>query len=370
MKASLKFRDDQKPLIRAKVPLNIIGLPFQSGIVAGESKELTLNLGTFFESGPSVRVSYRPNDSWNPFSLVVKTGTGPFGSPISSSMSMSAEFNLLNRGNPAFMLHFRPNFGDFSVKKSQSSVIKPKSISTEEDASIEVVEAPPPPQTNGSYVLDNGAFFGKKIAALTPGSPAVAFSGVLSGMEVAARTVVPVRSRAVVNFRWGVRVPGEAGNAFNPTGGITFDKVPFLVMNKIGIEHVPEGFNSKQEPKGQEKSSGKESNFPGDSDLAEACFSVKRQLEILQAENGMLRKAIEDLRREFSAKSASPSPPITHDSVRYHEIERNGNRAPSGKTDRRSSEKRSTDSSGFAGKSVEADVSEELKKALKGAGGA
>ncbi|KAK1408749.1 hypothetical protein QVD17_40774 [Tagetes erecta] len=52
MKASIKLRDEQKPLFRAKIPLNILGLPFQSGIVAGESKELSLNLATYFESAP------------------------------------------------------------------------------------------------------------------------------------------------------------------------------------------------------------------------------------------------------------------------------------------------------------------------------
>ncbi|KAK4755243.1 hypothetical protein SAY87_009000 [Trapa incisa] len=370
MKASLKFRDDQKPLIRAKIPLNVLGLPFQSGIVAGESKELTLNLSTFFESGPSVRVSYRPNDSWNPFSLVVKTGTGPFGSPISSSMSMSAEFNLLNRGNPTFMLHFRPNFGDFSVKKSQSSVVKPKkSIVAMEDASVEVVDAPSPPKANGNYMLDNTALFGKKIASLTPGSPEVAISGVLSGMEVAARTVVPVHSRVAVNFRWGVRVPGEVGNAFKPTGGVTFEKVPFLVMNKIEIEHVHD-FNSKQDQKAQDMASAKGQTFAGSSDVAEACFSVKRQLEILQAENGMLRKAIDDLRQEFSARGFSTSPMSASNLGRHSEAERNGSRVPSGKAGGRSSDKKHVDSGGVAGKSLEADMSDELKKALKGAGGA
>ncbi|KAH0884654.1 hypothetical protein HID58_060750 [Brassica napus] len=122
MKASMKFREEKNPLLRAKIPLSILGLPFQSGIVAGESKELSLNLSTFFESGPSLKLAYRPNDSHSPFSLVVKTGTGPFGSPISTSMLMSAEFNLLgNKNSPTFMLHFKPRFGDFSIKKSHSS---------------------------------------------------------------------------------------------------------------------------------------------------------------------------------------------------------------------------------------------------------
>ena len=338
MKASLKFREDQKPLLRAKVPLSILGLPFQSGVIAGESKELTLNLGTFFESGPSIKIAYRPNDTWNPFSLVVKTGTGPFGSPISSSMLMSAEFNLIGRGNPSFMLHFKPQFGDFSIKKSQSSVFYGKLVKSlngavpEDDSSIEVVEKP----------FMNGA---SSKTALAVDSTAGTIAGLFSGIEVAARTTLPVRGRAVVNFRWGVRVPAEVKSVGenpipNPTAGISFQKIPFLVMNKIGIEHV-DGGDSK-------KKTSPDVNFPPASgDVAEACFTVKRQLEILHAENGLLKKAVEDLRREFNSVGDSSSG------------ERNGNKSSGGKFDRRNNDK----------KSNEGDVNEELKKALMGATG-
>ena len=341
MKASLKFREDQKPLLRAKVPLSILGLPFQSGVIAGESKELTLNLGTFFESGPSIKIAYRPNDTWNPFSLVVKTGTGPFGSPISSSMLMSAEFNLIGRGNPSFMLHFKPQFGDFSIKKSQSSVFDGKLVKSlngavpEDDSSIEVVEKP----------FMNGA---SSKTALAVDSTAGTIAGLFSGIEVAARTTLPVRGRAVVNFRWGVRVPAEVKSIGenenpnpNPTAGISFQKIPFLVMNKIGIEHVDGGDSKK-------KKTSPDVNFPPASgDVAEACFTVKRQLEILHAENGLLKKAVEDLRREFNSVGDSSSG------------ERNGNKSSGGKFDRRNNDK----------KSNEGDVNEELKKALMGATG-
>ena len=342
MKASLKFREEQKPLLRAKVPLSILGLPFQSGILAGESKELTLNLGTFFESGPSVKIAYRPNDTWNPFSLVVKTGTGSFGSPISSSMLMSAEFNLLGRGNPSFMLHFKPQFGDFSIKKSQSSVFDGKlGVVSEVDSSIEVVERP----------LMNGALSGKKITSLTADSTAGMIAGLFSGVEVAARTSLPVRGRAVVNCRWGVRIPAEVKSAGeNQTAGIAFQKIPFLVMNKIGIEHVDGGESKK-----------KDVTLPASGDVAEACFTVKRQLEVLQAENGLLRNAVDDLRREF-ASSKSVLPVRESSSGKYRDVERNGNKSSSGKFDRRNNEKKPTQTEG--------DVNEELKKALKGATGA
>ncbi|XP_048142084.1 uncharacterized protein LOC115731070 [Rhodamnia argentea] len=368
MKASLKFREDQKPLIRAKVPLNILGLPFQSGVVAGESKELALNLGTFFDSGPALRVSYRPNDSFNPFSLVVKTGTGPFGSPIGSSMSMSAEFDLVHRGNPRFMLHFRPAFGDFSIKKLQSSdkFAKPgfrNGAVADDDSTIEVVEAPA--AANGSFVPENVTFFGKRITALTPDSPAGILSSVLSGMEVAARTAVPVRRNTAVSFRWGVRVPMEMeAGGVRPGSGIKLMKIPFLVMNKIGIEHV-EGTDSKEAAK-----VAPELKFASRVDVAEACFSMKHQLEMLQAENGSLKKAIEDLRQEFSARKLH-SPAAGLDSGKYRELDRNGNKHSTGKVDSRGNGKKpSMDSSAYSGKSMEADVGEELKKAVRAASGA
>lgn len=345
MKASLKFREEQKPLFKAKVPLSILGLPFRSGIVAGESRELSLNLSTFFESGPSIKIGYRPNDAWNPFSLIVKTGTGPFGSPVSSSMLMSAEFNLLGRGNPAFMLHFKPQFGDFSIKKSQSSVLDQKAILKapnggvleNDDTSIEVVESP---------ML-------KKITVL-PSRAAGEFAGVLAGVDMVATTALPVRSRAVVNFRWGVRVPAEITS--ESTAGINFKKMPYLVMNKIGVEHV-DGADSKE--KTSKKEAGQELGITGKADVVEVCFNLKRQMEILQSENGLLKKAVEDLRREILDGKSNPFNGDLN-SGKYREFERNGsNKASNNRNDRRNGEK----------KSMESDVNEELKRALKGASG-
>lgn len=360
MKASLKFREDQKPLFRAKVPLSILGLPFQSGIVAGESKELTLNLSTFFESGPSIKIAYRPNDTWNPFSLIVKTGIGSFGSPMSSSMLMSAEFNLLGKGNPSFMLHFKPRLGDFSIKKSLSSSVFEKGekiIGSLEDSdsngSIEVLETPVLNGVGGVGVM-NG-LSGKKISVLPPPT-ARAIAGAVSGVEVTASTKLPVRSRAVMNFRWGVRVPAEikSGIGGDSTAGINLRKIPFLVMNKIGIEHL-DGDDSKS--KGTASTATKLSSELTNSEMAEACLTVKRQLEVLQAENGLLKKAVEDLRQEISGGKFS-FPVGDFNSGKYREIERNGMKNVNGsRIERRSNDK----------KSMEGDVNEELKKALKGA---
>ncbi|CAL0331456.1 unnamed protein product [Lupinus luteus] len=212
MKASLKFREDQKPLLKAKVPLNILDIPFQSGVVSGESKELTLNLATFFQSGPSIKFSYRPNDSGNPFSLILKTGTGSFGSPVSSSVVMSCEFNLHTRngsGNlsPVFMLHFKPRSGGCGVKT---------------------------------------------------------------------------------------------------TSGIAFQKSPFLVMDKIGVELLSGGDSKKV---------AAEVGSPVNGNVAEEYLTVKKQLEVLRGENGMLRNAVEDLRQEIGGRGLELG--------KYRDFERN-----------------------------------------------
>ncbi|KAI3526098.1 hypothetical protein L1887_05301 [Cichorium endivia] len=286
MKASMRFREEQKPLFRAKVPLSILGFPFQSGIVAGESKELSLNLSTFFESGPSLKVAYRPNDSLNPFSLVFKTGIGHFGSPISSSLNMSAEFNLIGGSqNPSFFVHFKPKFGDFTIKKVQSSVFK-KQISgvsgvADEDAPV-IVD-----------LFENG----KKFSNSPLQSPAAGLmKGVLADVEMTAKTTVPLRKNAMLNFRWGVSLPEAEDSAAmlmkknNSTAGISFQQLPVLIINKIGIEHVTRPGS---------KDSSKVGPAPGDT--AEAFFGVKKQLEIIQAENGALKKAMDNLKGEFSA---------------------------------------------------------------------
>ncbi|VVB03082.1 unnamed protein product [Arabis nemorensis] len=332
MKASMKFREEQKPILKAKVPLSIVGLPFQSGIVAGESKELSLNLSTFFDSGPSFKIAYRPNDTWNPFSLIVKTGTGSFGSPISSSMLMSAEFNLLGEGNPSFMLHFKPRFGDFSIKKSHSSFDfgshKLKSVDgsvSEEDSLIEVVDVP---TVDGGYA---GVF--KRVSVL-PSACAGDIAGLISGVDVAARTSMSLGGSAVVNFRWGIRVPTEIKHGFNPTAAISLKKIPFLVMNKIGIEHV-EGNETKTGKKpGRVSGTG----VPGNADVVEACLAVRRQMEELERENLQLKRSVEDLRQVVTNVRQFPAEPM----------------------DFGSSEKRKTVD--YGGKK---NAAEELKKAVK-----
>lgn len=261
---------------------------------------------------------------------------------------MSCEFNLPTRNanpnnatttptpTPIFMLHFKPRFGDFSFKKSQSSVFDNKNpcgshncAGSDDDVLIEVVESPM--MIGASFTREKVPIFGKDSHA------AGAIANLFSGAEVAARTTLPVMRRAAVNFRWGFRVPAElnSGGA-KTTSGMSFRKIPFLVMDKIGVELVDGGGDSKKAVAG----AGSAAN----ADVAEACLTVKRQLEVLQAENGLLRNAVEDLRREIGGGGGS-------EVGKYREFERKS-------SDGRKNEKKSS--------VMEADSSEELKKKLMG----
>lgn len=305
MKASIKFRDEQKkPLIRAKIPLTVLNFPLQSGIVSGESKELTLSLATFFQFGPSFKVAYRPNDSRNPFSFVFKTGIGQFGSPVSSPFTMSAEFNSIGGQNPSFSIHVKPRFGDFWVKKSHSSSILTKSSQA--------------PVMKTDYFEEKLGFLSSSGFPPADSAVAGAVENLCSGAVVSARTSLPVRDRAVVNFRWGLKFPkgavpedsdtvilGKTGFPL-PSSGILSRHCPMLVMNKISIEHV-----SKNDSK-------KGKDLPGNVDLAQACLDLKQQMEIIQGENGLLRNSLNDLRAEIASRKFNfPTNEVENSKARY-----------------------------------------------------
>ncbi|KAJ6825911.1 uncharacterized protein M6B38_374785 [Iris pallida] len=294
MKASLKFREDQKPLAKAKVPISILGLPFLSGVCAGETKELRLDLSTAFDSGPSLRASYRPNDPSAPFAVSLRTGVGSLGSPLGAPMSMTAEFGLGGaNASPSFIVMFKPRLGDFSFRRvttSSPSAKKEVSAETDVDASAVWVEKV---GGGGGWIPARGWGVGDLV----------------SGVEVTARTVLPLRSSAEVRFKWGVRVPPELRTAFDDGrrggGGVPFGKLPLLVMSKISVVHVEE---DKREADRKMKEDDVRKGVADVAkacmevkmaDVAKACMEVKKQLKEVQAENGSLRKSMEELKGRF-----------------------------------------------------------------------
>eukprot|EP01018_Ginkgo_biloba_P033003 Gb_28633 [translate_table: standard] len=383
MKASLKLREGQKPLVRAKIPLNVLGFPLVSGISVGDSKELCLHLGTFWDTGPALKVAYKPNDSWNPFSLIVKTGIGLWGSPEGAAMAMSAEINLLGRGNPSFCLQLKPQLGDFTVKQSaRSSLVLPskqgedvglfgcksnhpslpteglKSGSTDFSFSKEAIPSNFPLKINGleneglsgkgkvedgpsfektadlengvgaPNTLENGGFavnlpeksteekhptyqFSERLGNLKE-FQSLGVEKLLAGVSLTAHSSLPVRKHAVVQIRWGLKLPSDLFKGWESgyQSGFSVSKLPYLVLDKIGIENVEKMRRAKNSSHYDRLQAPLENIMmpiikEEANELAQVtgmCYSMRRQLHLLQTENRVLKKAMEDMRSELQYK--------------------------------------------------------------------
>ncbi|XP_047074024.1 uncharacterized protein LOC124683579 [Lolium rigidum] len=290
MKASVKFRDDDRPLMRAKVPIGVLGLPFQSGLSAGgDPRELRFDLSTAFASGPALRLSYRPNDPGLPFALSIRAGVGALGSPARAPFSLAAQFNLLsaNSGSPAFFLLLKPRLGDFSLSHTLRSS-PPRTVGEASD-------------TEAQDQLNHKAFSLSGTAAGTSGA-------LLSGMRLATRSVLPLWGRASMRFNWGIRAPPGLQAAFaddRKATPVPASKMPLLVISKISIEQSPRADADREKNGGKAEASPPAVAATADASDGDEGFSLmRRQLEAMNAESGMLRRAVEDLRAEVGRARA------------------------------------------------------------------
>ncbi|GAY49643.1 hypothetical protein CUMW_120700, partial [Citrus unshiu] len=179
-------------------------------------QHLSFSLGTNFPSGPSFKLNYTPlsttSTSTAPFSFSLKSGLGLFGSPQDSPLIFSAHFSL-SYTNPT-------NFTPASMSISDES-------SGWQDLKLE------PRSGNGNGSFFNGVdsirsdgigFFRDRTLLLKDDDKK---GGFLGGIAVKARTVLPVTKRVMMNLRWGVNLPADSEV-----------KMPYLTVNKIGIERV------------------------------------------------------------------------------------------------------------------------------------
>ncbi|CAD6264671.1 unnamed protein product [Miscanthus lutarioriparius] len=314
MKASIKFRDEERPLMRAKVPIAVLGLPFQSGLAAGgDPRELRFDVSTAFASGPALRLSYRPNDPALPFALTVRAGLGPLGSPARAPFALAAEFNLLApdpSSSPAFFLRLKPRLGDFSLSHAALPAAAP---------------APAPRKVGEPGSDDGGGGHGREVKLLDY-RPPFTFTGsglaadvaaagtksgvgaLLSGMRLTTRSVLPLWGRASLRFNWGLRVPPELLADDGDGKGVRapVNKMPLLVMSKVSIEQSPRaGAGTKAVGRAP---AATVACTDADSD-GDAAFSlVRQQLESLNVDNMLLRRAVEDLRAEVRSNSRATRP--------------------------------------------------------------
>ncbi|KAJ6327178.1 hypothetical protein OIU78_014127 [Salix suchowensis] len=277
MKLSLNLQDDhqiQNPLLKAKLPISIFNRPFTSiftTTTTNSISDLTLALSTNFPSGPSLKFTYTPSTTTaiSPISLSLKSGLGLFGSPHNSPLVFSANFSLSNSSSnlilPSFSLQFKPQFGHFSLHKRTTT-----------------------PSSNPDYDLNCGSQTTNR-PHLESGSPSKSGLGngfASDGSSVKAKTALPLTKRVSMNLRWAVNFPGDLGI-----------KMPYLIVNKIGIERV-------ERLKEVKKEKNNDSNL-GDLELLKGmCFWMRRDLEVLEAENREMKHYLENMRLGVLARNS------------------------------------------------------------------
>ncbi|XP_026397004.1 uncharacterized protein LOC113291720 [Papaver somniferum] len=298
MKASLKLREDQKqptlnqpqnqtennpksqyqnPLLRAKIPISVLGFPFLSILTAGDSSDLSFGIRTNSINGPSLKFSYSPNISsttQTPFSISLKSGVGFFGSPQNSPLIMSAQFNLFGNPNPSFFLQIKPQFGDFSLKKT--AVSAPLTNPNPKTPSFTKENGEKNHFTDDIGVMLERPLVWKELTEFRNGG-----DGVFSGVEVRAKTLLPITKKAVVKCRWGVNFPPDFGQK---------QRMPFLTVDKIAVERVEE----KVEVNSQKKKN--KDGSEGDLEVLKGlCLWMQNEVEGLKRENRILKESVDEL---------------------------------------------------------------------------
>uniref|UniRef100_A0A5B7BNC5 Uncharacterized protein n=1 Tax=Davidia involucrata TaxID=16924 RepID=A0A5B7BNC5_DAVIN len=265
---------NQNPLLlRAKIPITVFGLPFLYGVAAADPSDLSFCLRTNFPTGPSLKLSYTPISTTTaaaaaaatttpPLTLTLKSGVSLFGSPHNSPLIISAHFTLSPQNpNPTFSLQFKPQFGNFSLCKTTYSAPDTN------------------PKANGGASSNSMGFVPLERPMVWRDLTMESCSGkdsILSGIAVRARTAFPVTKRVAVNFRWGVNFPSDIGK-----------QLPFLSVNKIGIERVDEAKEVKEVKVKR--------NVDNLEVLKGMCFWMRRELDVLQKENREMKHALEEM---------------------------------------------------------------------------
>ncbi|KAF3449479.1 hypothetical protein FNV43_RR10207 [Rhamnella rubrinervis] len=331
MKFSLKLPEDEQhhhnqnnhnnPLIKAKIPISMFNQPFLTSIASttsSPSPHLSFSLSSNFPFGPSVKLSYSPTStSSTPFSVSLKSGLGVFGSPNQSPLVFSAHF-FPSPTNPTFSLHFKPQFGNFSLKKttfsnpgndrvsgshSNSGVhldsgshsnrelgdgfVPEGSSSVWQELNLEPCGSGKDGFLNSDFMEKSGVHLNSAIES-DPERPYGwkngGKDGVLSGIAVMARTVLPVTKRVVVNMRWGVNFPANLGTKF-----------PYLALNKIGIERI--------EVREEKKKKKSDESDVADMELLKGMFFwMRKDLELLENENREMKQCLEQIKLGVSGK--------------------------------------------------------------------
>ncbi|CAI8589061.1 unnamed protein product [Vicia faba] len=385
MKLSLKFHNtnenQQTQIMTAKLPITIFNNPLLSTITAtgNSSSDFSFSLSTNFPTGPTFKLSYTPTTTQTsslPFSLSLKSGLGLSGSTHHSPLVFSANLSLSTPSSstplllPSFSLHFKPQFGHFSLHKTVLSDSNSNPNPNPNTNTKTVSDSNPLsvlPQIGKGFVpFQDGCSSGWQNLNLEPyghrdddnNNNVVAGSVVPDGknsekyglspcVAVMARTILPVTQGLLLKFRWGVNFPGNKSGL----------KIPYLTVNKIGLERMDE----------MKRDELKSENREGDLQMVkDVCLWAKGDLEKVEKENKEMKRVLDEMKMRVSSGEGKLSNPKKHLSGEGFQTQTRGNN--NNNIDRKKNEKKQSNMAQNV--VVVSDLESELEKAIKAAAAA
>ncbi|KAJ6706006.1 hypothetical protein OIU79_010628 [Salix purpurea] len=272
MKLSLNLQDDhqiQNPLLKAKLPISIFNRPFTSIFTTTTTNSISdLTFGSLFE------LPFRPfsQPQFGHFSLHKRTTT-PSSNPDYDLNCGSQTTNRphLESGSPS-KSGLGNGFASDGSSGWQELKLEPCNGKAKEGF------------LNRDYIDDiyGIGFSPERQLVWKYGKN----RGFFSGVGVKAKTALPLTKRVSMNLRWAVNFPGDLGI-----------KMPYLIVNKIGIERV-------EKLKEVKKEKNNDSNL-GDLELLKGmCFWMRRDLEVLEAENREMKHYLENMKLGVLARNS------------------------------------------------------------------
>lgn len=226
------------------------------------------------------------------------------------------------------------------------------------------------------------------------------FDDSLRGCRILAHSSLPLGKQAVLNIRWGVKPPPELFDGWGSRlPSFSSSKLPFLFLDKISLESVvvprekPKRDVSPIDNRGYIEHGMLPVSFVEENhELAQVvtmCYSMKRQLHLLYAENRLLKRAMEEMKSqvEFRERKGSWKPFASNSDLLLeeqsiprsslldaqkasngrengcHDVEARKDRKDGARKDAHGESKKAKADHSISSPGV-SDVSEELKKAI------
>lgn len=126
----------------------------------------------------------------------------------------------------------------------------------------------------------------------------------MRGWSLHAHSSLPLGAQTALKLRWGVNAHRDFLRGWDNRHGSV--KLPYLYLQKVSVvtRGITPDSRKENDPVGQLQAFSQDEDIHELSPVAALCGSMKRQLQLLYAENQVLKKAMEEMKTQFEQRSS------------------------------------------------------------------